>query len=381
MGKPVLSGRHETTTSSFYAFKVLLFLPGMNPAGLRARLSFRDGVLEFNGPGVWLTVLADQVSLRPGGFDGRQWVLTWQTDAGPASALLTGEADIRLMSKLVPTPLAKQIEQGLAAMHRRERRLRLLLGAVLIALLLPFLALVLFWLNAERIAGWVSGQIGLGEEDHLGQLLFAQIRPELKLVEQGPALRMVRELGRRLTAGSAYSYRWYLAESPEVNAFAIPGGQVVVYTGLLRLARNPEEVAGVLAHEVQHVEARHTVKKLIHALGWRAVLAVALGDLGGGLWLGMAHRLGTLEFGRDLEREADLKALEGLRRAGIAPHGLRDFLDRLARREGKGLTLLASHPTSAERLHALRAAIATEGDYPVQPLTYDWLAIQRSLRN
>jgi Zn-dependent protease with chaperone function len=377
----VPTGRHKTGTAGFYDFKVLLFLPGMSPSGIRARLSFRDGVLEFNGPGVWITLLADQVSLGPGGFDGRQWVLSWHTKAGPASALLKGEADILLMRRMAPPALAAQIERGLEAMRQRDRRLRWLIALALVAVVLPFLAVALFWLNSERIAGWAAGHVSLRDEQRLGRLVFAQMQPGLKLIEQGPALRMLRELGGRLTQGSAYDYRWYLAESPEINAFAIPGGHVVVYTGLLRLAHGPEEVAGVLAHEVQHVEARHTLENLMHALGWRAVLSVALGDFGGGVWAGMAHRLVTLEYGRDQEREADLKALEGLRRAGIAPDGLVGSLEKLARMEGMGVALLASHPTSEQRIHDLRGAIAALGGYPVQALAYDWDAIQRSLRD
>lgn len=377
----MLTGKRKKDTTGFYDFKVLLSLPGMSRSGIRARLSFRDGVLEFNGPGVWITVLADQVSLRPGGFDGRQWVLSWNTEAGPASALLQGEADMRLMRTMASPGLAAQIEQGLKAMHRRKRRFHWLIGGLMLAALLPVMAVGLFWFNSERIAGWAADRISLHDERRLGRMLFAEVEPGLKLVESGPALRMVRELGRRLTQGSVYDYRWYLAESSEVNAFAMPGGYVVVYTGLLRLAHSPEEVAGVLAHEVQHVELRHTLKNLIHALGWRAVLSVALGDLGGGVWAGMAHHLGTLKYGRDLEREADLKALESLRRAGIAPNGLFDFFAKLVRMEGMGVALLASHPTSEERMRNLRAAITAQGSYPAQALAYDWDAIQRSLRD
>ena len=377
----MFTGKHKAETAGYYEFKVLLFLPGMSPSGIRARLAFMGEVLEFRGPGVWITLLADQVSLRPGGYDGRQWSLTWQTEAGPASAMLTGVSDMRAMRRLAPGGLARQLDQALRVAHVRERRFRWVVGALLLVLLLPFLALGLFWVNADRIAGWVASRISLQDEQRLGRLVFDQMSPGLRRVEAGPALHMVREIGARLTQGSAYDYRWYVAESPEVNAFALPGGHVVVYTGLLRLAHSPEEVAGVLAHEVQHVELRHTLKNLIHDLGWRAVLSLALGDLGGGVWAGMASRLGTLKYGRDLEREADLKALEGLRRAGIAADGLVDFFAKLARMEGMGVALLSSHPTSEERISALRSAIAAQGDYPAKPLAYDWGAIQRSLRD
>lgn len=160
----MLTGKHKTDTAGYYRFKVLLFLPGMSPSGIRARLGFRDGVLEFKGPGVWITLLADQVSLGPGGFDGRQWVLSWNTEAGPASALLKGDADMRLMRTMAPPVLARQIEQGWQTMGRRDRRIRWLIVIVLTVILLALLAIGLYWGNSERLADWTVGHIGLDDQ-------------------------------------------------------------------------------------------------------------------------------------------------------------------------------------------------------------------------
>lgn len=375
----MLGGQERTDTAAFYEFKVLLFGPGMSPSGTRARMSLKGDVLEFNGPGVWLTVLADRVELKPGGYNGRQWMFTWTTDEGVLSAVLKGEEDMRMMRSLASPMLAKQLDHGLRLIRRRSRRFHLLIWVWLAVILSPFLLLGLFWLNSERIAGWVAGHVSVQDEMRLGEMAFDQMRASLRLVEQGPAPQLVRELGGRLTRGSAYKYHWFVADSPEVNAFAMPGGYVVVYTGLLRAADSAEEVAGVLAHEVQHVEQRHALKNLIHDLGWRAVLSLAMGDLTGGIWTDMAHRLGTLKYGRDLEREADLKGLEALQRAGISPGGMVAFFAKLAKREGPGITLLASHPASEERMQALRQAIARQGAQPYRPLPYDWSAIRASL--
>lgn len=130
-----------TDTAGFYEFRVLLFLPGQFPSGIRARLRLRDAVLEFNAPGVWITLLADRVSLDPGGFDGRQWVLSWETDAGRASAMLTGKADLRTLRRLAPPVLADKIDRALGQMQRR-RRLRGWLALLLLVALLGGLALL-----------------------------------------------------------------------------------------------------------------------------------------------------------------------------------------------------------------------------------------------
>jgi Zn-dependent protease with chaperone function len=366
-------------TASWYDFKVLMFGPRMSASGTRARINFKDDVLEVNGPGIWITVLVDQVTLRPGGYDGRQWMLTWVSEEGTLSALLTGESDLRMMASLAPASIARQIEAGLKTDRSRHWRFRLLAGLIVAGVLLPCLLVLLFWINSERFAGWVAAHVGVREETRLGELAFAQLRPSLRLVEGGPALGAVREIGERLTVGSRYRYHWYLADSPEVNAFALPGGYVVVYTGLLRAADSAGELAGVLAHEAQHVELRHSLKNLIHDLGWRAVLAAALGDYSGGVWADMAHRLGTLKYGRDLEREADRLGMEALVRAGIDPQGMATFFARLAAREGASIALLSTHPASEERMRTLRQASTQHGRYAYRPLPYDWRVIRARL--
>ena len=70
---------------------------------------------------------------------------------------------------------------------------------------------------------------------------------------------MVNEIGAKLTQGSVYRYQFHVAVDKSVNAYAMPGGYIVVHTGLLALADNADEVAGVLAHEVSHVEKRHKI--------------------------------------------------------------------------------------------------------------------------
>lgn len=130
-------------TAGFYEFRVLLFLPGQFPSGIRARLRLRDTVLEFNAPGIWITLLPDQVNLSPGGFDGRQWILSWETDAGRASAMLSGEGDLHALKRLAPPALAYQIERALGQIERRSRRWRGWLALVLLVALLGGLALVL----------------------------------------------------------------------------------------------------------------------------------------------------------------------------------------------------------------------------------------------
>jgi predicted Zn-dependent protease len=361
------------------AFNLQLFGPGLPAAGARVQGRFVGGLLRLEAEALSLEAPATALRAKAAGFDGRQWLLEWNSDQGPYSALLQGAGDIQSLRASAPAALASQLQAAQRGARGRRHRFHLAMLAAGLVLALPFLALFVFWLNSERIAGWAADHIGLNQEQRLGDMAFAQMRPQLKLVEQGPALDMVSGIGRRLTAGSRYRYQWFVAQDKQVNAFAMPGGYVVVFSGLIEQARTPEEIAGVLAHEVQHVELRHSLKNLLHGLGWRAVLSLALGDFAGGVWANMADQLGSLKFGRDLEREADMQGLAALKRAGIAPEGMASFFEIMAKQDGGEIALLSSHPTSDERLASIRAAIAAQGVYPAPPLAYDLAAIKASL--
>ncbi|MDD5365417.1 MAG: M48 family metallopeptidase [Gallionellaceae bacterium] len=361
------------------SIKVHLFAPGVDAGGVLARAQFAGLLLRISYGDTRLAVPAERLTVKHGGFDGRQWLLEWPGEGGTVAVLLPSSAEAERLLAGAPAALAAQLDRHGRRDRARSLRFRIGFGLVGAFVLLPFILLGLFLANADRIAGWAAGQVSLAQEQQLGDLAFAQMRPSLKLVEAGPAPAMVQAIGDRLTAGSKYHYQWFVADSPEVNAFAMPGGYVVVYSGLIRTADSAEEVAGVLAHEVQHVELRHSLKNMIHGLGWRALLALAMGDASGGIWAGMAEQLGGMAYGRDLERQADLGGLKALKRAGIAPDGLVGFFARLAQSEGAVPAFLSSHPATAERIDNLRRAIAAEGDYPAAPLPYDWAAIRAAI--
>jgi Zn-dependent protease with chaperone function len=352
--------------------KGLLFGPGLAASGVPARAWFSGVTLWVEHEGGRLSASTERLTARLGGFDGRQRSLAWQTGNGPFSLQLPDGPETDAWLAGAPAPL--RVHFG-ALGRSRTRRFGFGAGLIAAVLLLPFALLGLFWLNADRITGWAAGHVSPAQEQQLGDLAFAQMRPTLKLIESGLAPAMVREIGARLTAGSKYRYQWFVVDSPEVNAFAMPGGYVVVYSGLIEAADSAEEVAGVLAHEVQHVELRHSLRNLIHGLGWRAVLALAMGDVSGGVWVGLADQLGSLRYGRDLERQADLEGLRALRRAGIGPDGMVSFFAKLADKEGPGVVWLSSHPETTERMDALRQAIAGQGAYAWKPLPYDLRAL------
>lgn len=361
-------------------FKVLVYGPDLPASGLSARAHFEPGVLVVQGHGRWYTVRVGQLGLRTGGYNGCQWLIAWTSPHGPMTALLQGDDTVDVFIRVAPPEVAESLSRVRKAHACSRRRFRLAVTLLGLVCLLPLAALILFWIFADGFSRWAAGQIGPEQAVRLGDMAFEQLRPGLKLIEDGPAHDAVERVGVRLTAGgSQYRYRFHVARDPEVNAYALPGGQVVVNTGLIQATADAQELAGVLAHEISHVERRHTLRNLIHGLGWRAVLGVALGDFSGGVWGGMAEELVRLGYSRDLELEADRAGVELLRDTGLPADGLGRFLARTQEKAGAPPALLSTHPAGQERLAALKETVGGLGAYPNQALDIDWAGVKRDL--
>ncbi len=361
-------------------FKVLLYGADLPAAGLRARAHFEPGVLVIQGRGRWFTVQASRITLKIGGYDGRQWLISWYSPSGPMTAMLQGEDTVDTFIRVAPPEISEELRRVRTTHSNREWKFKLGMAILGLVVLAPLFALGLFWLYADDLSQWAADQISVEQEIRLGDKAFGQMQTRLKMPEAGAAHDAVELIGVRLTAGgNKYRYHFYYAEDPQANAFALPGGHVVVFTGLLRATESAEELAGVLAHEIGHVEMRHSLRKMIHGLGWRAVLGVALWDFSGGIWGDMAGELGRLSYSRDLEIEADREAVKLLRRTGLPAEGMARFFERMER-QGKAIpALLSTHPSDLERQAALTEMVGGLGHYPSQPLGIDWNGVKRDL--
>jgi predicted Zn-dependent protease len=243
---------------------------------------------------------------------------------------------------------------------------------------LPLLLLGLLLATHERIAGWVVDLVSVEQEHSLGAQLFAQHKASLKLL-QGPPQQMVVEIGKRLTQGSAYRYEFYVAEDKSVNAYAMPGGFIVVHSGLLALAASADEIAGVLAHEVAHVERRHSLRSMAKSVGLYATVAIFLGDFG--RLAGAAADLLNLKFSRDNERDADSTGLSLLVKAGLEPAPMAAFFRKMAAESVAIPAFLSTHPASEERFVDLDRAVKAlpETARAAAPLAIDYAAVKAAL--
>lgn len=246
----------------------------------------------------------------------------------------------------------------------RRRFTAALAGALALALLGPGTAV-----RAQGFGSWTdiflpeSQEKALAEQEHpkvLSQFGGAYEEPALNAYVQS----LVDYLGQTSNRPDI-TYRVTILNSPIVNAFALPAGYVYVTRGLLALADSEAELAGVMAHEIGHVTARHTAQRYGQAVAAQTAVQL-LGAAGLGQMGKLAEplaMLGLTSFSRDHEFEADLLGIETMARAGFDPYAMATFLERLdaktqldARlsgqpsKAGAGFDLLSTHPRTPERV-------------------------------
>lgn len=356
-------------------FAALLYGRDLPPAGLKVSAQFVGNRLQVGGE-LQLETVADAISVETGGFDHDTLYLGWTDPARGRLSLAPAHAAGR--ATLIGTAPAA-LEAALRRHVRDGRRGHakwLLLGGLAATLTAVIVGVLLGY---GLIVDWAVRMVPPDVEARLGAETVADLRRSGKLLDSGPAVDAVASIGGKLTAGSRYQYHWAVLDDPGINAFAAPGGHVVVHSGLIAAAKTPEELAGVLAHEVQHVEHRHTLKAMVNGLGWATAATLLLGDVSAVAGM-LAYQAGTLHYSRDLETEADKQGLAALVRADIAPQGMAAFFHTMAEKAPQmPIALLSSHPATAERIATIEADIRAlpVRDYP--PLAIDWPAVQASL--
>lgn len=216
------------------------------------------------------------------------------------------------------------------------------------------------------------GTLSVAEERQLGQQAVQEVEGDLELIHDAEIVGYVERLGREMVAAAGpqpFRYRFAVVNDSALNAFALPGGSIYVNTGTILAAADMSELAGVLAHEVGHVSLRHVARTYnrqrntgyVYQAGTVA-LDVLLGGAaaaGGEMVGGVAAKAYLTSYSREAEEEADRFAIAVLPKAGIDPHGLVRFFERLREQGGSGsLTFLSSHPATVDRIAKTSAAIA-----------------------
>ncbi|MEE8468519.1 MAG: M48 family metallopeptidase [Planctomycetota bacterium] len=185
----------------------------------------------------------------------------------------------------------------------------------------------------------------------------------------------------------AATFTFKIVDSEQVNAFALPGGFIVVYTGLLAEADDPGQVAGVLAHEMAHVTQRHGLRRIAHSLGVWAAISTIFGSADG--LTSIAVELFTManvnDYSQDQETAADLEGARMLIAGRIDPAGLASFFAKLGAEQGDvpdALAWFSTHPQHKERVAAITAYADEHARGVVyEPLDIDWERVLERLED
>jgi len=230
------------------------------------------------------------------------------------------------------------------------RRTVTLLSAMLLAGSLLYFFMVP-WL-AEQMATVVSKKT----ERQLGDSVFEAMQSTQ--TEDTMATRVLNDFFNALSIETDYSIRITVVKDETVNAFALPGGQLVVYTGLLENMETYPELAALLSHEFVHVEKRHATRSIFRSMGSDLFIALLFGKSSGlaTLVIGQANQLRTLSYSRSLEKEADLEGYRLMRERGIDPAGYDQLFKHL--KDSSPSTeipeMISSHPDTDNRMQYIR---------------------------
>jgi beta-barrel assembly-enhancing protease len=230
--------------------------------------------------------------------------------------------------------------------------------------------------DVDAIGNRNVGGRGLGDwysletEIRMGKQYSMQVENSVKLVQDPVINEYVNRIGQNLVRNSdaKVPFTIKVIDSDEVNAFALPGGFFYVNSGLILAADEEAELAGVMAHEISHVAARHGMRQMTRA-NWAQIGTIPLIFIGGGLGYGIYEASGLalpltfMKFQRNFEAEADYLGLQYMYKTGYDPQAFISFFEKIQAKEKKKpgtiAKAFASHPQTPDRIEASQKEIAT----------------------
>ncbi len=308
------------------------FFDGVNPTPRPVKVSVMSNGLQIgkvtDGEVLWLY---EHLRQTQGFYAGQQ--IRLETCGSQPQVLTISDANfLEAVHRIAGNRVAH--------FHRHDERSRRPLGVIFAGIGIVCIGLWVYVEGVPSLAKLASRYVPISWEEKTGNAVADQAISTHHACVEPKRKMFIDELVSNLTTAlpsNPYTFRVSVVDSPVVNAFAAPGGYIVIYKGLLKVTNSPEELAGVLAHEIEHVIHRHVTRMLLQQALLGVVWGAVTGDLSGTMALGAqaASFLGGLAYSRVAEEEADREARKLLTAARISPRGLISFFERL-----QGATML-----------------------------------------
>jgi predicted Zn-dependent protease len=247
------------------------------------------------------------------------------------------------------------------------------------------IAVTLYFFGLPAVAAVAAARVPVAWEAKLGQTIMEHFAPASARCDDAERQARIDAIAAAVlkpAQPTRYTFRIAVVNSAMVNAVAAPGGSIVVFRGLLERTDSAEELAGVLAHEFEHVLHRHATRAIFQHASAGVLMAAVVGDVSAVVAFGLegARMLGDLSMSRQAEAEADREGMRLLHEAGIDTAGMVTFFEKLAELHGdpgRGKYLM-SHPAPQDRLASMRA-VSAQWPRPAARLMadYDWTDIKK----
>ena len=253
-----------------------------------------------------------------------------------------------------------------------------IIDKTLFEFLILLMALVGIFTGLKQI-NWLDifglQKINPNAEIIIGDKIWEYLQESEEVDDDSLQLRVLDTMVTRICSANKFAREYikiHVLDNNEVNAFASAGGHLIVYNSMFEQCNTPEELAGVLAHEIAHIQENHVSRKLYKEVGLSVIVALTTGNGGGGETLKKAIQFITSSaYDRKLEKQADLKGIEYLYNANIDPRGLPQFMKTMSK-ENADLPEFAdwfsTHPDTEARIEYMKDEIKLLVDKKYQPL-------------
>ncbi len=376
---PVMSGEERTYEGG-------AFEPSFPQGRGSGTLTVSAVSLRFTGKAGTLELPLSGLTVSLGGASDR--ILFFKHPSRPDTTLHTPDHAILKEEAFTHYP---ELTPQLGKVHGKKR-----LNLTVVLAVLGVIAALIGGIIAARepMVTAVVKNIPPEWEVKLGETVFESMTKQNPPLEDAVLEKQLAALTEPLLRGigpQPYPFKFHIVEDESINAFALPGGHVVIHSELILKAESPEEVAGVLAHEIAHVTKRHSVRNMVKSTGTYFLFRVFLGDVSDlmGTLIRNGRYLLNQKYSRDHEREADEAGWGYLLAADVNPRGMITFFEKLAAEHGdnpvatvqESLSFMSTHPATSERIARLEElAKALPRDKQYQGFDLNFKEFQDSLR-
>lgn len=246
---------------------------------------------------------------------------------------------------------------------------------------IAFLITVYFFI-LPPVAEFLAAQIPKTAEINLGNTMLSSFMSGNQ--ENKKLSILANQFANKINFGTSYPIKLIVVKSDEVNAFALPGGNIIIYDGILNEIHSPDAFAALISHEVAHVQYKHSIKSISRSLSGYLFISLILNDINGvtAALADNANSLKNLSYSRELETDADYRATQTLYKNGISQQGMVSLLEMLnSKSDYDHIKFLSTHPLTKDRIRIAKEIAQKRKEVSSrEDLKIIWNKLKRSVK-